>query len=492
MQRRHDSRSGIPERSLDDPPHDHDLTKVTITSMTAVSSSLERTVELPDRGGAAVDSMMNFSLVSIDGKQVGRTFFPRTECVVIGSHPSADFVLRDPAVSRFHCEITTGDRPSIRDLGSRNGTIVNGVPVAQAPLTDGAVLTLGGTQLRFQLRRGAARIALSERDRFGQMVGRSSSMRAVFALCEQAAASESTVLIEGETGTGKEATAEAIHKESARREGPFIVIDCGAIPPQLLESELFGHERGAFTGAVSSRRGAFQAANGGTIFLDEIGELGLDLQPKLLRALERREVKPVGANHYTPIDVRVLAATNRNLREEVTARRFRSDLYYRVAVLRVRLPPLRERREDLALLLEHMLENLDAADKPEANALRTEDFLNEINRHTWPGNVRELRNYVERCLATREQPSLQEIETLVDESVAASSTIDISQPIKVAREAWVMEFERRYLTELLRHHQDNVTLAARAAGVDRIHFYRLLWKHGLRSREPAISNGREG
>jgi two-component system, NtrC family, response regulator GlrR len=495
MQRRHDSRNGIPDRPLDEPPSDdHDLTKVTITSMTAVPSSLERTVELPDRGSSA-ESMMNFSLVSIDGKQVGRTFFPRTECVVIGSHPSADFVLRDPAVSRFHCEITTGDRPSIRDLGSRNGTVVNGVPVAQAPLTDGAVLTLGGTQLRFQLRRGAARIALSERDRFGQMVGRSASMRAVFALCEQAAASESTVLIEGETGTGKEATAEAIHKESSRRDGPFIVIDCGAIPPQLLESELFGHERGAFTGAVSSRRGAFQAANGGTIFLDEIGELGIDLQPKLLRALERREIKPVGANHYSPIDVRVLAATNRNLREEVTARRFRSDLYYRVAVLRVRLPPLRERRDDLALLLEHMLEHMDAADKPEANALRTDAFVNEIARHTWPGNVRELRNYVERCLATRgEQPSLQELETVLDSSTAPSSTIDISQPIKTAREAWVTDFERRYLTELLSHHHDNVTLAARAAGVDRIHFYRLLWKHGLRSREPAAlsSHQREG
>ena len=164
-------------------------------------------------------------------------------------------------------------------------------------------------------------------------------MRSVFALCEQASASDATVLIEGETGTGKEATAEAIHKESARGEGPFIIVDCGAIPPQLLESELFGHERGAFTGAVATRKGAFHAASGGTILLDEIGELGLELQPKLLRVLERREVKPVGSNHYHPVDVRVLAATNRNLREEVTARRFRSDLYYRLAVLRIRIPP---------------------------------------------------------------------------------------------------------------------------------------------------------
>jgi two-component system response regulator GlrR len=264
----------------------------------------------------------------------------------------------------------------------------------------------------------------------------------------------------------------------------------------LLESELFGHERGAFTGAVAARRGAFQAASGGSIFLDEIGELGLELQPKLLRALERREVKPVGSNHYQPVDVRVLAATNRNLREEVTARRFRSDLYYRVAVLRVRLPPVREHKEDLGLLLEHLLETLGAADRPEARALRSEAFLNEVARHAWPGNVRELRNYVERCLASREQPPPQEQESAgagpshsaeSSSSLEVATAMDISQPLKTAREAWVTEFERRYLTELLRHHDNNVTSAARAACVDRIHFYRLLWKHGLRSREPNLS-----
>jgi two-component system response regulator GlrR len=432
----------------------------------------------------------HFSLVIIEGRRTGHTFVPNSDYVVVGCHPSADLVLRDPAVSRFHCEITTAERPTVRDLGSRNGTVVNGVAVAQAPLTDGAVLTLGGTKLRFQLSSDPPPIALSDRDRFGGMVGRSSCMRAVFAMCEQAATSDATVLIEGETGTGKEATAEAIHRESVRRDGPFIVVDCGAIPPQLLESELFGHERGAFTGAVTARRGAFQAASGGTIFLDEIGELALELQPKLLRVLEQREVKPVGATHYAPIDVRVLAATNRNLREEVTARRFRSDLYYRLAVLRVRLPPVRERRDDLPVLIEHILETMGAAGRPEAHALRTEAFLKEVSRHTWPGNVRELRNYIERCLATREHPPPQELETSLDHRLEPA--VDVSQPLKVAREACVNDFERRYLTELLRHHQDNVTAAARAAGVDRIHFYRLLWKHGLRSREqqPAGSSDR--
>jgi two-component system, NtrC family, response regulator GlrR len=431
-------------------------------------------------------------IIVIDGRDAGRTFVASHESMVIGEHPSADVVLKDPTVSRFHCEITLGSPATVRDLGSKNGTVVNGVRVDQAPLEEGAILTLGNTKLRFQRAAASTRIPLSGRDRFGQVVGQSAAMRSVFALCEQAAASDATALIEGETGTGKEATAEAIHKESVRGDGPFIIVDCGAIPPQLLESELFGHERGAFTGAVNSRKGAFQAASGGTIVLDEIGELGLELQPKLLRVLERREVKPVGGNHYAPVDVRVLAATNRNLREEVTARRFRSDLYYRLAVLRIRIPPLRERKEDLPLLLDHFLQTLGPQHKSESRALRSPDFMAELQRHAWPGNIRELRNYIERCLATRAQPSPQETE--LGASISTSSEggsslrIDIAQPLKSAREAWVSDFERRYLAEILRHHDDNITVAARAAGVDRIHFYRLLWKHGLRSRDPASSD----
>jgi two-component system response regulator GlrR len=439
----------------------------------------------------AAEQVVDCHLIVLDGRDAGRTFVATNESMVIGEHPSADVVLKDPTVSRFHCEITLGNPSTVRDLGSKNGTVVNGVRVDQAPLEEGAILTLGNTKLRFQRASPTTRIPLSGRDRFGHVVGRSAAMRSVFALCEQAAASDATALIEGETGTGKEATAEAIHKESVRGEGPFIIVDCGAIPPQLLESELFGHERGAFTGAVNSRKGAFQAASGGTIMLDEIGELGLELQPKLLRVLERREVKPVGGNHYAPVDVRVLAATNRNLREEVTARRFRSDLYYRLAVLRIRIPPLRERKEDLPLLLEHFLQTLGPQHKSESRALRSPDFMTELQRHAWPGNIRELRNYIERCLATRAQPSPQESEVVMEggaPSSEGSSRIDITQPLKAAREAWVSDLERRYLAEILRQHDDNITVAARAAGVDRIHFYRLLWKHGLRSRDPASSD----
>jgi two-component system, NtrC family, response regulator GlrR len=325
---------------------------------------------------------------------------------------------------------------------------------------------------------------VDEPTRFGRMVGRSAVTRSLFELLQRASASDATVLIEGETGTGKEATAEAIHYEGQRKNGPFVVIDCGAIPPQLLESELFGHERGAFTGAIATRQGAFEAASGGTIFLDEIGELTLDLQPKILRVLERRQVKPVGSTTYETIDVRVIAATNKSLRAEVQAHRFRSDLYYRLAVVQVKLPPLRERIADIPILVDHVLESLEVADQPIAATLRSADFLNRVTRYSWPGNVRQLRNYIERCVAL-DNPNLPpNTDTKPPEQPAVTDSVDISQPLKVARDQCVSNFERRYLEELLHEHNNNVTAAARAAEVDRIHFHRLLRKHGLREYKP--------
>jgi transcriptional regulator with PAS, ATPase and Fis domain len=318
---------------------------------------------------------------------------------------------------------------------------------------------------------------------FGRMVGQSESMRALFGLLHKAAASDATVLIEGETGTGKEVSAVAVHDNSSRRGGPFIVVDCGAIPAQLLESELFGYERGAFTGAVAARTGAFEAADGGTIFLDEIGELSLDLQPKILRALEGRKIKRVGSNLYQPVDVRVIAATNRSLRKEVAARRFRSDLYYRLAVLQVSLPPLRERREDLPVLVEDVLAQLGVRDSKLAAPLRTVEFMAMLARYRWPGNVRQLRNYLERRIALGEAVAPPDSDSLAppaDEKDKPS--IDLDQPLRVARDEWNSMFEARYLNGLLERHGDNVAAAARAAGVNRVHFYRLLRKHGLREQ----------
>ena len=410
-------------------------------------------------------------LVAEGGPRDGTGWALRGERTVVGAHPSCDVVLDDAALSKFHCELRVVEgRPSIRDLGSTNGSFVDRVRVIEAPLSDGSVITIGRTQLRFHIGAREVKIPLSRRTRFGRLVGASVPMRAIFELLERAAASDATLLLQGETGTGKDLAAESVHRESARAAGPFVVLDCGAIPSQLLDAELFGHERGAFTGATQRRIGALEAAAGGTLFLDEIGELALDLQPKLLRAIEKREVQRLGSTERVPIDVRVMVATNRNLREEVNARRFRSDLYFRLAVLVVTLPTLRERLQDLPLLVDAILADLGAAEQPAAAQLRSGEGLQELMRHAWPGNVRELRNYVETSLL-RAEPPLPSTET---------PTIDLAQPLKQVRDRWVRWVERRYLEELLAQHGNNVSAAARAAGIDRVHFHRLLARAGLR------------
>ncbi|MET0287375.1 MAG: sigma-54 dependent transcriptional regulator [Polyangiales bacterium] len=328
---------------------------------------------------------------------------------------------------------------------------------------------------------------------FGRMVGQSPPMEVLFGLLTRAAASDATVLIDGETGTGKEVSALAVHEHSARKDGPFIVVDCGAIPAQLLESELFGYERGAFTGAVAARTGAFEAADGGTIFLDEIGELSLDLQPKILRALESRKVKRVGSNNYAPIDVRVIAATNRNLREEVGAKRFRSDLYYRLAVLHIKLPPLRERKGDLPLLVDDVLRHLGVIDHPSSQPIRSPEFIEMLGRYRWPGNVRQLRNYLERRVALGEAIPPPGSETSMPpppDEAGEGLQVALDQPLRIAREEWNNLFEVKYLEGLLELHGNNVSAAARAAGVNRVHFYRLLRKHGLRESELDPLEGR--
>jgi two-component system response regulator GlrR len=347
----------------------------------------------------------------------------------------------------------------------------------------GAALALGDDPLSFSEERDTR--SERERERFGRMVGQSAPMRAVFETLERASATDATVLLEGETGTGKEITAEALHRGSRRRDKPFLVVDCGAIPPQLLESELFGHERGSFTGAVSSRQGVFEAASGGTVFLDEIGELSIDLQPKLLRVLERREVRRIGTNQHVPVNVRLVAATNRGLREQVAARKFRSDLYYRLAVVEIRLPPLRERITDLPFLVEYIARGMGSMDPESSRMIHSEDFLTKLARHDWPGNIRELRNHLERCVALREfspPRSTNAASSLPTPENAAG----VGRPLREARDEWVNNFEKRYLEELLRVNDNRVSVAARSAGVDRIYFYRLLWKHGLRTRESSI------
>ena len=461
-----------PDGELDDLVRDSEPTLVPATR----ASHVYQTEKTSLAEGREHFLVQRFRLEVLGGPDSGKVCPSAGQRTVIGKHEAADLILTDETVSRFHCEITIAEgRAVIRDLDSSNGTLVNGVDVTQASLQNGAILTLGKTQIRFDLGTDQAMVLLAKRERFGVLVGRSLAMRATFALLERAASSDVTILLEGETGTGKEAAAESIHAESARREQPFVVVDCAAVAPDLLESELFGHERGAFTGAVAARAGAFEVANGGTIFLDEIGELGADLQPKLLRALERKEVKRVGTSKYSTVDVRVIAATNRNLRSEVNAHRFRSDLFYRLAVLTVRLPPVRERLDDLPLLVEHLLAGMSASELGEVAKLRTPEFLEHLAQHPWPGNVRELRNYLERCLAVRERMPIVE-----EPAGAELPVVNVRIPLKTARENWLRVLEHKYLDELLRVHENNVSAAARSAGLDRRYFYQLLWRHGLR------------
>ncbi len=325
----------------------------------------------------------------------------------------------------------------------------------------------------------AAPRVVFEATQLGPLVGASPAMRVAFAALARAARTDATVLIEGETGTGKEGAAEALHVASPRRDGPLVVVDCGALPANLLESELFGHEKGAFTGATARRIGAFEEARGGTIFLDEIGELPLDLQPKLLRVLERKDIRRLGSNARAPVDVRIVAATNRDLRTAVNAGRFRSDLYFRLAVVKVQLPPLRKRADDIPLLVERLLTRIGASPELVA-ALCTPAFLGRLKGFAWPGNVRELRNYLERCVVfQRELPLGDDVEA-VDSSRAR--TVDRGVYADARRRA-LDAFEKRYLEQLLVAHGGRVDGMAAEAGLHRVSLYRLLRRHGLKAGE---------
>jgi len=287
------------------------------------------------------------------------------------------------------------------------------------------------------------------------------------------------VLIEGESGTGKELIAEAVHQQSSRKDGPFVVFDCSAVSRDLIESELFGHVKGAFTGAVGNRKGAFERANGGTLFLDELGELALDLQPKLLRALEKREVNPVGGSGAVPVDVRIVAATNRNLIREVEQGAFREDLYYRFAVIRVFVPPLRNRVEDIPLLAEHFL--LGTAERLGREDLQIPfQTMEKLKRYNWPGNVRELKNYIERAallaqgdkLETRflnvGAPSAKPREEMTLQALSeAEAALEAELPFKDAKQRLVEDFEKIYWSKLIERTDGNVSKAARIAGVHR-------------------------
>jgi transcriptional regulator with GAF, ATPase, and Fis domain len=387
------------------------------------------------------------------------------DSVTIGSHEGNSLVITQPTVSRFHARLELDPNGYLlTDLDSTNGTFVNGMRVLSAYLQPGVRITFGDAEVTFDVEREEAQLGLSDADRFGELIGQSAAMRRLFDELARIAPTDSTVLLQGETGSGKDVAANEIHRHSQRRAGPFVVVDCAGLPEPLIEAELFGHERGAFTGADRTRPGAFEDADGGTLFLDEVAELSPSLQSKLLRALEARTVKRLGSNDWRKVDVRVIAATHQDLARLCNQRQFREDLYFRLAVLTVRIPPLRDRLDDLPLLIHAILEEAGAG-----TLTLDEQLMTALRGRRWAGNVRELRNVVQRALVLGPRA--------LEEGEGAPEPPE--EPFKIAKARAVEGFEREYLTHLLERHKGNVTGAARAAEVDPAWVFRLIKRYGL-------------
>ncbi len=389
------------------------------------------------------------------------------DSVTIGSHPGNGLVVADPTVSRFHARIELDAHGFLlTDLDSTHGTYVGSMRVVSVYLPLKAKLQLGDVEVAFEVQRDEKDLPLSAADRFGALVGGSAAMRRLFEELKQVAGSDATVLLTGETGTGKDLAATEIHRHSARRNRPFVVVDCGGLPESLVDSELFGHERGAFTGANATRAGAFEEADGGTIFLDEVAELSPTMQVKLLRAIEARTVKRIGGNDWRKVDVRVIAATHQDLARLSNQRLFREDLYFRLAVVRLRMPPLRERLDDLPLLVKSALDEIGGDPLP-----LDERTLGALRARHWAGNVRELRNVLQRAVVLG--PA-----ALVDDGVV-DRAIGGEEPYKEAKARAIEEFERRYLVGLLERAGGTVAKAARAADVDAAWLFRLIKRYNI-------------
>ena len=415
-----------------------------------------------------------FAVEVIEGDDQGKRVESEGDELSIGSGPGNTLQLSDRAASRHHCTVTSETRGfSLRDLESTNGIRLGGYKVGSAYLKHGATFTVGRSTLRFDNLDEAVVATVSQEPHFGPVLGQSAAMRRIFAMLPRIAKSASTILIEGETGTGKTLVASAIHDASPRSDGPFIVVDCAAMTPTLIESQLFGHVRGAYTGASDTRSGAFVAAKGGTVFLDEVGELPLAMQPKLLRVLEERVVTPLGETAPVPIDVRIIAATNRDLREQVNAGEFRADLFYRLHVVNLRVPPLRERKADITALASYFWQ-ASAADGASLPA----DVLEEWQRRRWPGNVRELRSAIERLVLLGDLATPGDMAEPED-TPESDLTVDTGAPFRAAKERVVGRFERQYLGALIKQHHGNITQSARAARMDRNYLRELLRKHDL-------------
>jgi DNA-binding NtrC family response regulator len=392
----------------------------------------------------------------------------------IGSSSPCDVVIHAPTVSRAHVELSlVSEGVSVRDLGSRNGTYFQGQRVERITLSLGSKLTLGGVTIAIEADTSAIDEAAEDALTYYRgIVAISSPMRRLFSALRRLEGSLVTVLVEGESGVGKERVAAALHEGSSVANGPFVSLNCGAFPRELISSELFGHKRGAFSGALENRRGAFEIADGGTLFLDEIGELPLEMQPTLLRVLETGEVRPVGEERTRSTRVRIIAATNRDLSADARSGKFRSDLFYRLGVVRLRVPPLAERREDIEPLAMHFAREAGLPSLPT-------EILEELTRRTYPGNARELRNVIQAYAALGALPDRERTGVLELERVLDWLAIDVGRPYAEQKEELTETFTKLYLRRLLERTRSNQSEAARVSGINRTYLIRLLGKHGL-------------
>jgi transcriptional regulator with GAF, ATPase, and Fis domain len=450
-------------------------------------------------GDPRVLELARCALVILSGDERGREKIIEGDLFRIGKSRENELVLQDETVSRAHCEIIRESRGYLlRDLGSTNGTLLDGAEIKEAWLKPGAVITVGKVELKVRPFSQRIEILPSDTSSYGEVVGKSVGMRSIFGLLERLGPTDATVLIGGETGTGKDVLARSIHGLSPRKDRPFIVVDCGAVVGSLIESELFGHEKGSFTGATATRQGAFELADKGSLFLDEIGELPLDLQPKLLRALETRSFRRVGGNESHKVDIRVIAASKRNLKMEVERGKFREDLYFRLAVVPLELPPLRERRDDIPVLVSSLLERIAEGDSAGDTPTRlAKDAIDALVAHDWPGNVRELRNVLERAAYLSRATGYDEVQLgmvpfagqRAEEATSGGSShgvlpeFDRQKSYRDTKTEFEALFEQRYVAWLLEMADGNISAAARAADMDRKYLYKLARKHGLHPKQ---------
>ena len=432
-------------------------------------------------------------LTVMSGERSGKEYVLSRPLIRVGTRKDNEIVIKDETMSRLHLQIKqTKDGYLLEDVDSLNGVFINGIRVKEAFLNTGSVIRAGKTEMKFLPMDETYEVFPSKKTRFVNLIGGSMAMRKIYTIIEKIAPTDVTVIIEGESGTGKELVASAIHEKSKRSRKPFVVFDCSAVAENLIESELFGHEKGAFTGATGLRQGAFELADSGTVFMDEIGELNIDLQPKLLRVLESRMIRRVGGDRPMSIDVRVIAATNRHLESEVKKGNFREDLFYRLNVVPIYLPPLRKRKEDIPMILDYFIELHNEGNPNQKVEGISSGAMELLLSYDWPGNVRELKNTISRAISFLEgnQITPEDIPERVRVPVAKAE-LDIHDDLgfKDAKEQWVASFEKQYLEEILKRNGYNISAAAKEAGIDRKSVQRLVRKYKLHTgREKSEAN----